>query len=183
MHENSKAAMCSHAHTHATPQVTFYPWWKRRKQDFRLLFWDYDRIPAESVAALRRYYDSRLAMGQPMSMYPPGRIVFVRPIKSRREKHWDAVWISPEDLIDEGILLSPNMLTDHLCSTAWHALHSAWEASKGKPGLPGRERVARAFRSPHAWARAPVGRGDAGDLYLNRRCAAEYNQLGVVASH
>lgn len=34
-----------------------------------------------------------------MSMYPPGRVIFVRPIKTRKKKDWDAVWISPEDII------------------------------------------------------------------------------------
>lgn len=122
-------------------QVTFYPWWKRKKQDFKRLFWDYDQIPQESLDVLSRYYESRVTMGQPMSMYPPGRVIFVRPIKTRKKKHWDAVWISPEDIIDEGILLSPHMLTDHLCSTVWDALHSAL----------GRARSALDGGGEHAW--------------------------------
>jgi len=32
-------------------------------------------------------------------MYPPGRLIFVRPIKFRKFKEWDAVWIQPEDII------------------------------------------------------------------------------------
>lgn len=129
--------------------MTFYPWWKRKKQDFKNLFWDYDKIPEESLEVLRGYYDSRcgerglacvilesellrsgrawpcmagdvhqflagrslvggsccpplscrVSGGQPMSMYPPGRLIFVRPIKTRRKKAWDCVWISPEDII------------------------------------------------------------------------------------
>ena len=47
-------------------------------------------------------------------MYPPGRVVFLRPIKvlKRRgpgrklEKRWDAVWVTPEQLMSEGILIS-----------------------------------------------------------------------------
>lgn len=50
-------------------------------------------------------------------MYPPGRTLFVRPLKSleRAERHgeearlkqsWDVVWISSQDLIREGILVS-----------------------------------------------------------------------------
>lgn len=38
-------------------------------------------------------------MGQPLSMYPPGRVLFLRPIKTRKQKEWDAVWIAAEDLI------------------------------------------------------------------------------------
>jgi hypothetical protein len=41
----------------------------------------------------------RSRMGTPLSMYPPGRLIFVRPIKSRMCKEWDAVWIQPEDII------------------------------------------------------------------------------------
>lgn len=50
-------------------------------------------------------------------MYPPGRIIFVRPLKTlvgrrhrggprRLQKGWDCVWITPKELIAEGILIS-----------------------------------------------------------------------------
>ena len=50
-------------------------------------------------------------------MYPPGRIIFLRPIKVRKkrksgeeghkiEKRWDAVWVSPREVVGEGILVS-----------------------------------------------------------------------------
>ena len=49
-------------------------------------------------------------------MYPPGRIIFLRPIKVRKkrksggegrlEKKWDAVWVSPREVVGEGILVS-----------------------------------------------------------------------------
>ena len=50
-------------------------------------------------------------------MYPPGRVIFIRPLKhlvGRRhkpstrhlEKGWDAVWVTPKELIAEGILIS-----------------------------------------------------------------------------
>ena len=32
-------------------------------------------------------------------------------------KRWDAVWIKAEELIREGILVSPNMATDHYAMT------------------------------------------------------------------
>jgi hypothetical protein len=49
-------------------------------------------------------------------MFPPGRIIFLRPIKlldpkqgkkERGVKHeWDAVWTTPQELVGEGILVS-----------------------------------------------------------------------------
>ena len=58
-------------------------------------------------------------------MYPPGRIIFIRPLKQlvgrrqragprRLEKGWDAVWVTPKELIAEGILISGKvMLHNH----------------------------------------------------------------------
>ena len=31
--------------------------------------------------------------------------------------HWDAVWVKAEEVIREGILVSPNMATDHYAMT------------------------------------------------------------------
>lgn len=53
-------------------------------------------------------------------MLPPGRIVFLRSIKVAKRKHgedgkqtsrkvverWDAVWLSPREVVGEGILVS-----------------------------------------------------------------------------
>lgn len=49
-------------------------------------------------------------------MFPPGRIMFLRPIKvfdrqrGRNERQiksqWDCIWVTPQELIQEGILIS-----------------------------------------------------------------------------
>lgn len=57
--------------------------------------------------------------GRALNMYPPGRIIFLRPIKIAKRKHgedgevtkkiikrWDAVWVSPREVVGEGILVS-----------------------------------------------------------------------------
>ena len=53
--------------------------------------------------------------GRGLNMYPPGRVIFMRPfkvLKRDREgadsyrKKWDAVWVSPREVIGEGILVS-----------------------------------------------------------------------------
>lgn len=80
-------------------QVLMFPWWRHRKTAFTELFHSYESIPAESRDMLQQYYNSRQSMGQPLSMYPPGRVLFLRPIKTQQTKEWDAVWIQPEDLI------------------------------------------------------------------------------------
>ena len=60
-------------------------------------------------------------------MFPPGRVLFVRPLKTlvraerrgeeRRMKHsWDVVWITSQELLAEGILVSKKVLTQNLMS-------------------------------------------------------------------
>lgn len=136
-------------------------------------------------AAAPRHPLCRSRMGTPLSMYPPGRVLFLRPIKTRVWKEWDAVWIEPEDIIGvpaswdmgcsflrrrllglncptycwmlqqsitelipscpstraaEGLLVSPHMLRDHLCSRAFEALVAAAErAENGGLQLSGEE--------------------------------------------
>jgi uncharacterized membrane protein YgcG len=115
-------------------RVLFLPWWRRHSQQFKDLFYDYSDIPGEAAAALLKYYESRRRLGQPIEMYPPGKVIFLRPIKSQSrlgiKKTWDAIYIAPEDLMGEGILVSPNMLKDHLCSTAYDALNEAREKAE-----------------------------------------------------
>ena len=56
-----------------------------------------------------------------MPMVPPGRTLLLRRLKQgpsrargpRPRVHWDAVWIRPEDIVQEGILLSSNQIGDH----------------------------------------------------------------------
>ena len=73
-----------------------------------------------------RYFKSREMKGRAMDMFPPGRIVFIRPIKQvdekghQNEKHWDTVWVQPTEIIAEGILISPKA-----CPAACSCLH-AW---------------------------------------------------------
>ena len=62
-----------------------------------------------------RYFKSREVKGNAMNMFPPGRIIFVRPLKQydgdgkKVGQEWDTVWITPEEIISEGILISPKV--------------------------------------------------------------------------
>ena len=63
-----------------------------------------------------RYHLAQERKGRALNMYPPGRIIFLRPIKVRTKrkhggegklvKRWDAVWVSPREVVGEGILVS-----------------------------------------------------------------------------
>ena len=69
------------------------------------------------MASARSYYKSVERRRKERDMFPPGRVIFIRPLKQlvgrrhragprRLEKGWDAVWVTPKELIAEGILIS-----------------------------------------------------------------------------
>ncbi|KAL3137504.1 hypothetical protein ABBQ38_004792 [Trebouxia sp. C0009 RCD-2024] len=103
-------------------------WWKERRPAPDSLFCPYSKIPRESRALLERYHLAQERKGRALNMYPPGRIIFLRPIKVRKKrkhggegklvKRWDAVWVSPREVVGEGILVSKRMLEDHLSEKA-----------------------------------------------------------------
>lgn len=50
---------------------------------------------------------------------PPGRLMFLRPVKGRRgeggaHRRFEAVWVDAEELVAEGMLVSPRMMADHM---------------------------------------------------------------------
>ena len=63
--------------------------------------------------------DSVSALGLKVGLYPPGKQIFLRRFKMQSQpKHaedvsWDAVWIQPEEIIGEGILISKHAARDH----------------------------------------------------------------------
>ena len=74
-----------------------------------------------------------------MNMFPPGRIIFVRPLKQyddagkKVDTAWDSVWITPEEIIGEGILISPKVVSSLLLPWSHHmpAPISAAEQRRG----------------------------------------------------
>ena len=60
-------------------------------------------------------------------MFPPGRVMFFRPIKllERSEKEegvkqqWDCIWVTPQELIQEGILVSKKVRMTLLARRAY----------------------------------------------------------------
>ncbi|KDD75293.1 hypothetical protein H632_c761p0, partial [Helicosporidium sp. ATCC 50920] len=77
-------------------------------------FCDLGDIPDEAVLALHQYHRlSYLHTADQPEMYPPGRIIFMRPFKNAADTEWDAVWVDAATLMGEGILLAPSMLSNH----------------------------------------------------------------------
>ena len=55
---------------------------------------------------------NKLLKGEALvNMYPPGRMIYLRRIKYTQETryYFDAVYIEPWEIIDEGILISKHM--------------------------------------------------------------------------
>lgn len=102
-------------------------------------------IGEEARAALQNYLStSRLhSVGlDTRELYPPGRIIYLRPFTvpvSRRKKMvkevWDAVWVSAQDVIDEGILLTLSMTRHHRLTTLEGALESAIHDEAAKSSI------------------------------------------------
>ncbi|WPT17902.1 hypothetical protein PSENEW3_00005904 [Picochlorum sp. SENEW3] len=71
-------------------------------------------------------------------MYPPGRIIFLRPsgnlTNNSKDITWDAVWIHAQDLMDEGILVSKRALSHHLLGQGMVALEKALESCRQRDG-------------------------------------------------
>lgn len=78
--------------------------------------------PANLLDLSFRYLRSVARKGKAKDMFPPGRVMFLRPIKllqdrdQARDKRnegykqkWDCIWITPQELIGEGILISPKV--------------------------------------------------------------------------
>lgn len=63
--------------------------------------------------------DSISNLGLEVGLYPPGKQIFLRRFKKQSQPKqaedvsWDAVWIQPEEIIGEGIIISKHAIKDH----------------------------------------------------------------------
>ncbi|KAI3429288.1 hypothetical protein D9Q98_005384 [Chlorella vulgaris] len=92
----------------------------RRKQPASTppTFCGFDEIAPEALQLVEQYYRAshlHMRSADTTEMYPPGRLVFLRPFKGKRKQQtvWDAVWIDAATLISEGILVTPTMMAHH----------------------------------------------------------------------
>ncbi|KAL4537144.1 hypothetical protein Ndes2526B_g04945 [Nannochloris sp. 'desiccata'] len=98
-------------------------------------FCAFDDIGPEAQEALKKYVASSKLHSKDADkrdVYPPGKIIHLRPFAAAGEKGktgkndvWDAVWVSGEDLMAEGLILAFNMLHHHRMPTLQAALGSA----------------------------------------------------------
>jgi len=90
------------------------------------IFWDYHQVPKEALQLLQEYSADVEARNRMVELVPPGHVILLRPFKVNGERHsWDAVWVKAEEIIREGILVSPFMANDHYALTLQAALASA----------------------------------------------------------
>mmetsp|Transcript_12507 Transcript_12507/g.35118 ORF Transcript_12507/g.35118 Transcript_12507/m.35118 type:complete len:295 (-) Transcript_12507:174-1058(-) len=98
-----------------------------------------EELKAGQVGALmekfRRDSKSKCPTGMGMDCYAPGRIIYLRPLKAgkelgktgQRERLYNAVWITAEQVVEDGILLSKRTVEDHYTYAVAKGLLSAAE--------------------------------------------------------
>ncbi|CAL8469008.1 g8549 [Coccomyxa elongata] len=108
----------------------------QRRKRLRKLFRAPDEVPAEALNFLCEFrrHSAQADPDKFREMLPPGRMIFARRLKQlvkrkrRREKWdvtWDAVYITPEEIVREGILVSRKLMSDHRLNYLNEALKSA----------------------------------------------------------
>ncbi|BDA42994.1 probable nuclear valosin-containing protein-like at C-terminar half [Coccomyxa sp. Obi] len=109
---------------------------KQRRRWLKNFFRPPDKVPEEALQFLSEFrkQSAQVDKHSLMEMLPPGRMVFLRRLKrlekskrrsEDREVTWDAVYISPEEILREGLLVSGKMLADHQLTHLNEALKSA----------------------------------------------------------
>ncbi|KAL0046812.1 hypothetical protein WJX82_010501 [Trebouxia sp. C0006] len=98
--------------------------WRHDRAD--QLFHDYLAIPHEALQVLEQYNQGIEARNRMLELILPGKVVFLRPRKTNNiRSSWDAVWMAPEEIAKEGIIISPHLLDDHYTITLEAALRGA----------------------------------------------------------
>lgn len=107
----------------------------RKRWQERDLVYAEDHMPQEAAQALRQYREKKLERSPDeaevedccASFTAPGRMIFLRPFpvtdglrgKEKMRMRFKPVWIEPHTLVDEGILFSRRMWSDHF---PWYVL-------------------------------------------------------------
>lgn len=89
------------------------------------LFYPEELVQGRANQMLRQYESASQTGGrlnryeQAKNFVPPGRLMFLRPVKSaakerKSNRQYAPVWITAQELQKEGVLISPRMMADHM---------------------------------------------------------------------
>ncbi|KAL3150176.1 hypothetical protein ABBQ32_000037 [Trebouxia sp. C0010 RCD-2024] len=106
------------------------------------LFRPWSQVSNEAKDMLHRFQqqpakDSISALGLKVGLYPPGKQIFLRRFKKQSQPQhaedvsWDAVWIQPEEIIGEGIIVSKHATRDHYPYSLLAALEQVTDGAVG----------------------------------------------------
>ncbi|KAL3138208.1 hypothetical protein ABBQ38_005429 [Trebouxia sp. C0009 RCD-2024] len=106
------------------------------------LFRPWSQVSSEAKDMLHRFQqqpakDSVSALGLKVGLYPPGKQIFLRRFKKQSQPQhaedvsWDAVWIQPEEIIGEGIIVSKHATKDHYPYSLLAALEQVTDGAVG----------------------------------------------------
>ncbi|KAL3145874.1 hypothetical protein ABBQ38_015244 [Trebouxia sp. C0009 RCD-2024] len=116
-------AMCKHNKNNMLLRKLSTYW---RHHHVEQLFHDHAHIPKEALQVLDQYNQGIEARNRMLELILPGKVVFLRPRKTNNVRtSWDAVWMAPEEIAKEGIMISPHLLDDHYTATLEAALRGA----------------------------------------------------------
>eukprot|EP01026_Neomeris_dumetosa_P056263 TRINITY_DN5142_c1_g1_i1.p1 TRINITY_DN5142_c1_g1~~TRINITY_DN5142_c1_g1_i1.p1 ORF type:complete len:368 (-),score=56.99 TRINITY_DN5142_c1_g1_i1:188-1174(-) len=85
----------------------------------------FDEVPSEVMEGLQKFQNSveqarevDQFIAKSREFVPPGKLIFFRALsqqdgKKSRVEQFDVVWITADELLNEGILVSPRMFLDH----------------------------------------------------------------------
>ncbi|KAK9847646.1 hypothetical protein WJX84_000251 [Apatococcus fuscideae] len=123
------ACRCKRSKMHFLLTMLFGKRW--REND---LFVPEEQVAPEARGVLQAYLAARSASKDRQYRHagarayrPPGRLMFLRPLKPGAKtmaarRGYDPVWITAEELLSEGILVSPRMMADHMPDYLTHVL-------------------------------------------------------------
>eukprot|EP01023_Acetabularia_acetabulum_P017655 TRINITY_DN18855_c0_g1_i2.p1 TRINITY_DN18855_c0_g1~~TRINITY_DN18855_c0_g1_i2.p1 ORF type:complete len:183 (-),score=20.94 TRINITY_DN18855_c0_g1_i2:444-992(-) len=93
----------------------------------RQFLYQQGEVPEDILKNLQSYRESvsqseqiDASIEKSREFLPPGKLLFFRPFKNvsqkknKKKRNYDVVYISAEELLKEGILISPRMFHDHL---------------------------------------------------------------------
>ena len=116
--------------THLGREGSFSPTSNQNRDDLSLQ--GLLRVPSDSRQASPNLANTPSSPAFRIPLYPPGRIIHIREIPSRRstfaDKQYEANWVSNESF--QRIIVCPDMLRDHFPHSIKNAMESVWNSNQ-----------------------------------------------------